>query len=788
MKLSISWILDHIATTKNDIALPDLVKQFNAKTAEIDAAEHIVTELAYLYAVNITEILDQAVVVSCKELGTSFNLPQRKDPSREQGFWYLVKKDGSEVRWATLSDVGSAKDGLMGSLYMSDREAQGSWRDTVEQEDTIITIDNKAITNRPDLWGHRGCAREMAALAGKMLIQEEHLLADTMIKHYDRKAPAQAGQSFALSLDDEACGSTCRRFSGLAVPVVTYRASLPWMAFRLARIDMRPIDALVDMTNYVMCDIGQPMHAFDAERLPSKHIQVRCARTGEKLRLLDGDEVTLEPSDRVISAGDSAVSVAGVMGGFATSVTKTTKSLFLESANFEPIPIRLTATRLKKRTESSTRYEKNIDPNQNTQGILRYLKLLQEAQIPYEAEEAITSLGPLWHEKVIEVSYELILSKIGMEVSIEKIISILKNLDFGVVYEHDRFIVTVPTFRAIKDVTIPEDIVEEVARFVGYSKIAPVLPERKVMAFNTRRIERKKRLKHILAYGLSMHEVQTYAFYDEALLKKLSYDPLDAPRIANPLSEHWQRLVTSLVPNLIGCVITNQAVQDSLRFFEINRVWHVAKGPIEVQECEGIYHTESQECGGIWYEKKAPIDFYEGKALVEQMMFALGLTVHWLKPAKALAPWYDIYQSAELWCGKRVIGRAGKCSSSFLGQVLEGDAFIFELDAIFLLNARNEQAQYVPLAKYPVTEQDISILVSRSVTVAGLENAIGRADIRIMKVQLVDSFEKPDWPDKKSLTFRYTAADKEGTLTKEAIETIAQHVQRAVQDLGGEVR
>ena len=274
-----------------------------------------------------------------------------------------------------------------------------------------------------------------------------------------------------------------------------------------------------------------------------------------------------------------------------------------------------------------------------------------------------------------------------------------------------------------------------------------------------------------------MHEVQTYAFYDEEFIKKLSFDPIDAPRIANPLSEHWQRLITSLVPNLISCAVTNHMMQDTLRFFEINRVWFVEEGPVE-----------EQECAGIWYEHKSSIDFYEGKALVEKILAALALTVRWVKPDKPLAPWYDANQSAELWYGDRVIGRAGKAAAQFLGRVLEGEAFIFELDANFLINVKPEHARFVPLPKYQTTEQDISVLVPRSVTVAGLEHAILQADKRISKVHLVDSFEKPEWPDKKSLTLRFIAADPEGTLTKEAIETMSKHVERAVKDLGAEVR
>ena len=319
-------------------------------------------------------------------------------------------------------------------------------------------------------------------------------------------------------------------------------------------------------------------------------------------------------------------------------------------------------------------------------------------------------------------------------------------------------------------------MVEEVARFVGYSSIIPALPLRQMSAFDTSVIDRKRRLKHILAYGLAMHEVQTYAFFDEEFIKQLPFDPGYALRIANPLSEHWQRLITSLVPNLLKCVVTNHSGQDTLRFFEVNRVWFIKEQPVE-----------EQECAGIWYEKKS-VDFYEGKALVEKVLTALKITIDWVKPADALAPWYDENQSAELWFGDRIIGRAGKVSKEFLSTILEGDAFIFELDANFLLNVQPEHPKFVPLLKYQTTAQDISMLVPLSVTVAVIESVIKNADDRITHVQLVDSFEKEEWGDKKSQTFRYTAANPEGTLTKEAIEEIMHHVEQAVKNLGAELR
>ena len=546
------------------------------------------------------------------------------------------------------------------------------------------------------------------------------------------------------------------------------------MATRLARIDARPHDLLVDATNYVMFDIGQPMHAFDAATLTTGLLVGMHARDGEKLHLLDGDEVTLTKADYVISDGTEPLALAGIMGGTKSSVQRTTKSLLIESANFEPAPLRRTATRLKKRTESLARFEKNLDPNQNTQALLRYLKLLDDAGIPYTTSETIVSLGRLAEPKTIELTHQLLENKLGMSVSATKVERILHGLGFGVETSGQNYKVTVPSFRATKDITIAEDLVEEVARFVGYSTLVPRAPLRAMTAFTSSRQQRMNDLKKICAYGLHMHEVHTYAFYDEEFLKMLGYDPKDALRIANPLSEHWQRLITSLVPNLLKCVYTNQQ-HESMRFFECNRVWFYEEVPVE-----------EQECAGIWYEQKASIDFYDGKAMMAPLFELLGMEVRWSKPTRELEPWYDKNQTAELWLHDRIIGRAGKLSPIFRLRE-EGDAFMFELDANALL-AHERHPYFKPLERYPSTDLDISVIVPLSCTVYGIEQVIKGADARIREVHLIDQFEKPEWGAQKSLTLRFKASDIQGTLTKEDIDTIWEHVVTAVTAIGAQVR
>ena len=298
-----------------------------------------------------------------------------------------------------------------------------------------------------------------------------------------------------------------------------------------------------------------------------------------------------------------------------------------------------------------------------------------------------------------------------------------------------------------------------------------------MQAFDTLIIERMRTLKTVLAEGLAMHETQTYAFFDEEFLRVIQYDPVDALRIVHPPSEHWQRLITSLIPNLLKCIDSNRA-QEMLRFFECNRVWFFDEHPVE-----------TRECAGIWYEAKKPIDFYEGKALLANLFHFFKIEYYWKKPSKVIDPWYDVNQTAGLsWHENRIIGEAGKMSIPFLHRVVEGDAFIFELDANFMLNAARQTPVFKPLSKYPSSDLDISLIVPIESTVSGLQDAIQSSDKRITSVHLIDSYTRPEWTTKKSLTFRFIASDPDRTLTKEDIDTIWDQVVTKLKAVGAEVR
>jgi len=789
MKLSLAWIFDHIESNPEGnwrtLDVTDLIQKLSAKTAEIEDVRQVTLDVHSLTLVRVVAQNTESITVESPELKRTFVLPQRPQVSIDE--LYLAKKQGKKYQWATLADLSSQKEGLVPAVSCASELIKGSWKETLELTDYIIELDNKTITNRPDLWGHRGFAREIAALLGMQLISEEHFLAAKPIKHYTRSAPVSSTSPFTLEITPEPgeCGRACRRLAGLYIPEITAGPSALFMAHRLARIDARPINMLVDTTNYVMFDIGQPMHAFDAGVITTHKIIGRCAHEGEKLQLLDGETLQLTVHDYVITDGSKPLALAGIMGGLESAVTPHTKELFIESGNFDAGIIRKTATRIKKRTEASTRFEKSLDPNNNTQALLRFLKLLSDYKIAYRAADAIASVGPLAQETLLELSHEFIVQCLGTSVKPEKVEHILTKLGFGVQVTSSGtqilYTVTVSTYRNTKDITLPVDLVEEIARFVGYDTIPLQLPERTMAPFTILPVMRTRALKSHLAHALAMHEIQTYALYDEDFLRKIHYSPADTLRIANPLSENWQRLVTSLVPNILKALAVNCHRQDTLNFFELNRVWFM-----EFADAQPI---ERKEVAGIFFERTSPLDFYTGQARLTTLFKALSVDVTWETLTSVLTPWYNAYQVAQISHKGQIIGRAGKIATSMLSYICDsGDAFIFELDAGFLVQYAPQTPCFRQLAKYPEVRLDISMFVPYTLTAAHIKQIIQHTDARIKQVQLIDLYEKPQWDAHKSLTFALSIVDENKTLTKEEIDALWNTVVTAVTAHGATVR
>jgi phenylalanyl-tRNA synthetase beta chain len=775
MKLSLSWVFDHIVADSAKVDINALVASFNKKVAEIEGVIPVNTAVEKLFLVNVDSINDSTIMVSCHELGTSFSLPVRTDGM--VGAWYLVMMHPKGYGWATLQDIGGEQEGLMPALQYEETFKTGAWKKQFAAHDHIIIVDNKSITHRPDMWGHRGFAREIAAFLGYELKPMSALLHALPIHAVSDEQTIDTQTNIRITAPNH---PGIKRFAAASFTQLHNQASQLCMAVRLARVGAKPIDALVDATNYVMFDLSQPLHAFDAASIATKKLQPSCAQRGQRLTLLDGQEVELTNEDLVITDGTAPIALAGVMGGLTTAVKNTTTAIVLEAALFDATTIRKTAARFKKRTEASARFEKSLDPAQNSIAIERFARILDGMNITYIAGD-IYSFGTLPDATVLEVSHAYIEQELGTAIPVDRVVSILRALDCDVDVQslecETIYTIKVPSWRATKDIRIPRDIVEEIARLYGYDVIPLQLPRKLTTVSDLHGLYQIRAIKHLLAFGQEMKEVYNYALYDHTFLQQLRWQPQQAIALQNPVSEHWQYMVTSLVPHLIKNVVQHHETHNQLRFFEYARIWP---------------HTDQErsELAGIWYSKQSEISFYELKDSVLQLCAMLELSVTFVRLDAPQDPWFTPYQSASIMHNNQCIGTLGLINKSFIHHVLpqQSSGALFTLDGDFLRTYRAPQKRFTSLVKFPAVERDISMMVPCSATVDGVIAAVQQRVPGIKRIYLVDTFYKPEWQDKKSLTIRCLFQDEHKTLTGQEVDALCAQAVHALNALGAEVR
>ncbi len=774
MKLSLRWIFDHIhGADWKQIAPKDLARQLTATTVEVERIEPINVSLDLL---SIGQVIghtaDTTTTVFSTEWNKNFEFPYR---AAENGDQFLITRTG----WATYPEVTGITESKFGSqlfpqIYVVDQDLPGNWKKSFEHEDFLISVDNNAITHRGDLWSHRGFARELAATFGLILKDLNELITPLPIEEDLSQAAATPARPFTFAINNE----NVSRFAGLYVPHIEQAASLLPIAHRLARVDGRPIDAIVDATNYVMFDLGQPMHAFDAQKISSKKLVADSAQTGQKLTVLDGTVVELTTGDIVITDGKNPIGLAGIMGGANSGIDAGSQQIVLEAACFDSATIRKTAARVKMRSEASVRFEKGVDPKVNTYAIQRFVHLFDTSPLAIQVSGSLASLGKSTASPIITLDHQTIEKKLGVEIAPQRVKEILMHLGFKVDVAHGtHYAITVPSWR-LRDIAIAEDIIEEIVRFFGYTNITPVLPAIATAPHNVSEKLKKRIVKRHLSFSYGMYELRNYALYDTEFLSKFGWQPTVEQQIAlqNPVSEHWQWMVNSLVPGLFKAVMHNEHTEDRLRFYELNKTWH-----------KGAAIEERKTVAAVIYERHNCFDFYELKKMLTELFNKLDLHADWSKisdRSKYPFPWLHQYQAAQLTVNGQLLGFAGKVDAAFLSRLVPGDAAFFELDLSVLVAQYTTSKRMQPLPKFPAVKHDVSMFVPSEVTVAELEETIKKVDARIVEVALIDMFEK----QQKALTFRYIIQDSTKTLEKDEIESISNSVAAAVKRLGVQIR
>ena len=622
-------------------------------------------------------------------------------------------------------------------------------------EDTLIEVDNKSLTNRPDMWGHYGIAREIAALTGRKL--KEYVV--------DKGDYA----SFpALDIKVESDG--CNRYSGLRMEGISKNVSPMEMQIRLYYCGMRAISLLADLTNYIMLELGQPMHSFDGSKVDS--IVVRDVKEDTKFTTLDSVDRVLPAGTMVIDINNGIGAVAGVMGGLSSEIESETTSIFLESANFDSVKVRKTATALGLRSESSARYEKSLDPEMTTQAIRRYVHLLKEIDNGAKVVSALTDVYVNKYPHIditIEKSY--IDRYAGIEIPKSRMVDILTSIGFGVREEGNTFHVSVPTWRATKDVSIKADIVEEITRIYGYDNIdaKPIHQPVKLNRINLD-VVRNYDVKFALADKYSMHEIHSYIWEDALTNKSLGIETKSYIRLVNSLQKDNDDIRSTMLPTIIRAVANNKRYSSEFGLFEIGHVVTGMKDNLAVEE----------QCLGMgWTFAK---DELEGKLLEVknclQYIFEYALKMHLkLVPSENNRNYLCPVNHYSIVSNNVILGELGVVHPVVQQKIDKNKYMIvaeINMTRVNELDSLNVVVEQV--SKYPVTTLDFNFILKNDEYYGRLESVAQtiKSDL-VYKVELVDIFlNKED--NTKSYTIRYYVTSMDHTLSSSEIETFHKNV------------
>lgn len=666
--------------------------------------------------------------------------------------------------------LGDDHSGIM----VLDKEARPGrpFAEYLKFDDVIFEVDNKSITNRPDLWGHLGMAREIAVFAS--------LPTSKAFKNiFEGKIETKNTSKLSITIEDK---EVCRRYSAVKIENLSVQESPKKIADRLTAAGMRPINNIVDATNYVMLELGQPLHAFDADK--DTDLIVRHADKGEKIITIDDQERELDQSMLLIANKEEPLAIAGIIGGKGREISVETKAIILESANFEASSIRRTSTKLGLRTESSMRFEKSLDPTITIVALARCLKILKEtcpkAQIASaifdednsKIEEKTVSLNLLWLKKML-----------GDDMGDKKVKEIISGLGFGINDDIDGcWQIKVPSWR-MKDINSREDIVEEVARIYGYNNLHSAMPS-VLMAAPLENKERslERKVKGLLS-GRGMFEVYNYSFVSEEKLKKLNINPSGYLKLLNPVSSVQTLLRQNLFTNLLENIKINQAKREKIALFEIGNVF--------IDTASGLYKDKKEEESLPYQENRlglmmaAVVDPYQDiKGFVEYLFADFGFEVS-----------YEISEMSPDWADKRTyalimisgleIGFVSKFESSSLsGLGIKKEVAVAEISfGKFFEFVSASEKKYRELAKYPAVERDLAFVVDNKVLYNNIKREIEAFDPLIVKVELFDVYEGGSMEkNKKSLAFHVNYQSPERTLSSTETDKLLKKLSQRLEE------
>ncbi|MCL1865598.1 MAG: phenylalanine--tRNA ligase subunit beta [Spirochaetes bacterium] len=642
--------------------------------------------------------------------------------------------------------------------------------------DTRLLIDNKSITHRPDLWGHEGFAREIAGLFGR-----------EFKRPVDRSIVANLVNKDNLKVSIKNIEAS-PRYSALVMKNIKISQSPDWLKSAVTALGMRPINSIVDITNYVMAEIGEPLHAFDRKKLKGDEIIVRFASKDEKIVTLDGRSHDLTTEDIVIADTSGAIALAGVMGGGNSEIDENTSEIVLEAATFNPVYIRKTAQRFDARTEAAMRFEKSLSPELTVDALARCYELIKKIIPDAEAVSGIVDDYPVpVKEAEIEVTPEYIRKRIGHNISDSDMIKTLTALHYEVKFDNVKFNITAPHFRSTKDISMKDDIVEEVGRVFGYNNIMPAPPLvtcEPPLKNQFRFFERD--VKNILADSFGMTEVMAYSFTSEETLNTLKINENKELRLRNPLSAEIDRLRRSLIPGMMQFINYNQKFSDNFDIFEVGRVY------LKDDRTSKELAKENFRTAGIVFIRKpaAPV-FFEAKAIAAGLLEKLRIKDYKLIPeTDSIPPYAHPGRSMKVEVDGKTCGFIFEIHPETADAFeFAGKAAVFDLDMDLLFNAEKRPVKFKELQKYPATPFEISVLADKKTYSEEILKIAKNTDQKIVEAKVISVYEGSPLPvDKKSVSMKAVFASSEKTLEPAEIDELQKKIIASLNKNGYTLR
>ncbi len=694
--------------------------------------------------------------------------------------------DGTRMTTKTLRGVAShgmicsAKELALGEeaagiLILDPQAPIGA--DLKELYPADILLDCAVSTARPDCLSHLGVARELAAATDRGVTAPPAML-----------HPEQTGGSLGPVRAEIEEPALCRRYIARVIRDVRIGPSPAWLQRRLRAVGLRPVNNVVDVTNFVLMEIGQPLHAFDLDRLAEQRIIVRRARPGEGLRTLDGVERALNRDMLVIADAVQAVALAGVVGGSETAVTDATRRVLLESATFEGPNIRATSRALPLRTEASIRFEKQLSPALALAGAERACRLLQEVAGGIVVAERVDAYPRPHVPPTVSLEGARLHRLLGTGVSLAEGGRILERLGFQVRVEADRLDAIPPAVRL--DVNIPEDLVEEIGRIRGYEHLRGTLPGRRILLrdlFTDQNLD--ERAREVLV-GAGFDEAVSYAFASRRRTPPIGIPgrPERMLEIVNPLSADWDALRTSLLPGLLRTAAANARVDVTpVRIFEISRAfWPRAQAgkqpdePLLLAILDSEMGQDAEHAKGI---------LRQTKGVIERLRVELARRPVTFEPR--VCPGFHPGRCAVLREGDRVLGVVGEVHPDLVqAQDLPGRAVAAEIDLLAFAGGGTAQPEVQPLPRFPAVVRDLAVTVPRQALSRDLVQVMRNAGgYTLTEIQILDEYEGPQaGAGRKSLQFRLTFQAPDRTLTNEEVNATLEGIARRLEADGAEIR